>query len=107
MAYRSQPLTETGARAGHSRRGRRGRRHRLWVRVETDVESYVGWLLVARHRGGLDEVLNDDRAYLPLLDATLAGSTSTEEFVALHKGAIRSVVELGPSGQGAGLSSGD
>lgn len=106
MEHRSRPLTQTGTQAGHARRRRRGRRQRLWVRVETDVESYVGCLLVARCRGGLDGVLNDDRAYLALWNATLAGSASTEEFVALHKGAIRSVVELGPSRPRAESSSG-
>jgi hypothetical protein len=74
-------------RAAGRRRGKRRRPVR--VRVETDGETYTGTLTLGRR---LNEVLDDDRTYLALWDATLDGTDETEEFVAIHKGAIRAVV---------------
>jgi hypothetical protein len=74
----------------HAGRGRRKkRRHPVRVRVVTDGEVYTGTLKVGRR---LRDVLDDGRTYLALWDARLDGSGETEEFVAIHKGAIRSVV---------------
>ena len=69
------------------RRLARGRRVR--VRVETDGETYVGTLTLGCTLG---EMLDDARAYLAVWNAALEGSDRVEEFVAIHKGAIRSVV---------------
>jgi hypothetical protein len=65
------------------------RRRPVRVRVETDGEAYTGTLTLGRR---VSEALHDDRAYLALWDATRDGTGETEEFVAIHKGAIRSVV---------------
>jgi hypothetical protein len=90
MEPRSEPIrrarTRSTPRASGGRRGKRRRPVR--VRVETDGEAYTGTLTLGRR---LSEVLDDDRTYLALRDATLDGTDETEEFVAIHKGAIRSV----------------
>jgi hypothetical protein len=90
------------ARADRVHVSRDGRRRRVRVRVQTDVETYIASLQVPRRRGSLSDVLNDGRAYLALWDATLAGSSKTEDFVAIHKAAIRSIVLLErPGSRGA------
>jgi hypothetical protein len=43
----------------------------------------------------LRETVDDDRAYLGVWNATEEGSGSPGDFMAIHKGAIRSVVLLG------------
>ncbi len=53
--------------------------------------------------GGLRELVEGDRSYLALWSATHESSGATEEFVAIHKSAIRLVVLLGASStRGAG-----
>jgi hypothetical protein len=81
-------------KAGRSS-GRSGRKRWFRVRVETDEGAIVGRLRLGRAHGTLRETVDDDRAYLGVWHATEEGSASPEEFVAIHKGAIRSVVLLG------------
>ena len=73
---------------------RRGRRPWFRVRVEMEDGAYVGSLRLDGPRGTLRELVDDDRAYLSLWDATQEATGSRDEFVALHKGAIRFVVLL-------------
>ena len=91
--------TKSRTRRAHPRRP--SRRRRVRVRVETDDARYEGCLRMVRRPGGLHDVLNDGRAYLALWDATLDGSLPVEEFVAIHKGTIRSVVVLDPCEPGS------
>jgi hypothetical protein len=73
------------------------RRRRRWfrVRVETEEGTYTGRLRLDGPRGTLHESIDDERAYLALWDATEEATGSRDEYVAIHKGAIRSVVLLG------------
>ncbi|HVO10287.1 MAG TPA: hypothetical protein VMX54_05975 [Vicinamibacteria bacterium] len=82
-------------------RGLSGPGRRRWVRVKvvTDAETYVGSLRLASPAGGLRELVEADRSYLALWSATHGSSGAFEEFVAIHKSAIRVVVQLGASGQ--------
>ncbi len=88
----------------HERRARRRpeapRRRRRWyrVRVETESGAYVGRLRLDGPRGTLRETVDDDRAYLALWDATEEATGSCDDYVAIHKGAIRCVVLLGEAG---------
>ena len=60
------------------------------MRVETDAGSYLGSLEL---RGiGLREHVDDERTYLGLWNAEQEGAPGVEEFLALHKGTICSVV---------------
>jgi hypothetical protein len=80
-------------------------RRRRWVRVrvDTDEGAYVGSLRLDGPTGGLHELVEDDRSYLALWSATHESSGAVEEFVAIHKSAIRLVVLIGASGRrGAG-----
>lgn len=63
------------------------------VRIETEGGTYVGSLRL--DEAGLRPVVDDERAYLPLWNASREGSPEVEEFLALHKAAIRSVVVVG------------
>jgi len=73
------------------------RRRRRWfrVRVETEEGAYTGRLRFDGPRGTLRETIDEDRAYLALWDATEEATGSRDEYVAIHKGAIRCVVLLG------------
>jgi hypothetical protein len=85
--------------------GRSGARRRRWVRVrvDTDAGAYVGSVRLDGPSGGLRELVEADRSYLALWSATHESSGAVEEFVAIHKSAIRLVVLLGASGpRGAG-----
>jgi hypothetical protein len=104
MEQQTPSHVRSEARTSEDSPRRHGRRRRVRVRVVTDVETYLASLQVPHRRGGLDHVLNDGRAYLALWDATLAGSSEVEEFVAIHKGAIRSIVVLEPPGTRAPAS---
>jgi hypothetical protein len=104
IEQRTPSQARSEARRSEASPRRHGRRRRVRVRVVTDVETYLASLQVPRRRGGLDLVLNDGRAYLALWDATPAGSSEVEEFVAIHKGAIRSIVVLDPPGPRAPAS---
>jgi hypothetical protein len=73
---------------GSRRRGARPRWYR--VRVETEGGAYLGSLRI--DSAGLRQVVDDERTYLPLWNAAREGSPAVEEFLALHKAAIRSVV---------------
>lgn len=75
--------------------GRGGRRRWFRVRIETEEGTYVGRLRLEGARGTLRETVDDDRAYLGVWNATEEGSGSPGDFMAIHKGAIRSVVLLG------------
>lgn len=83
-----------GRRGGPSG-GRRGRKRWFRVRVETDEGAYVGRLRLEGRWGTLRDTVDDGRAYLGVWNATEEGSGSREDFVAIHKGVIRSVVLLG------------
>lgn len=78
-----------------TKRAARGTRRR-WVRarVETDAETYEATLRVEHSQVGLGELLDDGRAYLGLWDAVPNGTLTPQDFVAIHKGAIRSVLLL-------------
>lgn len=85
--------------------GRSGARRGRWVRVrvDTDEGTYVGRLRLDGPAGSLRELVETDRSYLALWSATHDSSGTVEEFVAIHKSAIRLVVLLGASGpRGAG-----
>ena len=88
------------ARPRRRQRKDRGRSARLsrtcWIRarVETDQETYEASLRADASRQGLDEILGDGRAYLGLFDAVAGSTNHSEDFLALHKGAIRSVTVL-------------
>jgi hypothetical protein len=77
---------------------RHGRRRWFRVRVETDDGAYVGSLRLNGPRAPLRELVDDDRAYLALWNATQEPTGSRDEFVAIHKGAIRFVVLLDEDG---------
>jgi hypothetical protein len=77
---------------------RRGRRPWFRVRVETEDGAYVGSLRLDGPRGTLRELVDDDRAYLSLWNATQEATGSRDEFVALHKSAIRFVALLDDEG---------
>jgi hypothetical protein len=80
--------------------GRRQRRRWFRVRVETEEGAYTGRLRFDGPRGTLRETIGDDRAYLPLWDATDEVSGSRDEYLAIHKSAIRCVVLLGEAREG-------
>lgn len=81
-------------------RGRSGARRRGWARVKVDTDggTYVGSVRLDGPAGGLHELVEADRSYLALWNATHESSGAVEEFVAIHKSAIRLVVQLGASG---------
>lgn len=81
-------------------RGRSGARRRGWARVKVDTDggTYVGSVRLDGPAGGLRELVDADRSYLALWNATHESSGALEEFVAIHKSAIRVVVQLGASG---------
>ncbi len=81
-------------------RGRSEARRSRWVRVKVDTDggTYVGSLRLDGPAGGLRELVEADRSYLSLWSATHESSGAVEEFVAIHKSAIRVVVQLGASG---------
>ena len=83
-------------------RGRSGARRRRWVRVKVDTDggTYVGSVRLDGPAGGLRELVEADRSYLALWSATHESTGVVEEFVAIHKSAIRLVVLLGASGPG-------
>ena len=81
--------------------GRSGSRRRRWVRVKVDTDegTYVGSVRLDGPAGGLRELVEADRSYLALWSATRDSSGAVEEFVAIHKSAIRLIVLLGASGE--------
>jgi hypothetical protein len=84
-------------------RVRSGARRRRWVevKVDTDGGAYVGSLCLDGSTGSLRELVEGDRSYLGLWRATHESSGAFEEFMAIHKSAIRVVVMLGASQRGA------
>jgi hypothetical protein len=74
------------------RSGRKRRARQRWFRVRVEAEggAYVGSLLLDSL--GLREHLDGERAYLGLWNAVREGSSVVEDFIALHKSVIRSVV---------------
>ena len=88
-------MGEESRRARCCRRGgadRSRRTRNLRVRVQTDEGSLIGSVRLTSGRS-IYELLNDERAYLVLFDVTAPDSAERhEDFVAIHKGAIRSVV---------------
>lgn len=82
-------------------RGRSGARRYRWVRVRVDTDggTYVGTVRLDGPAGGLRELVEADRSYLALWSAIHESSGAVEEFVAIHKSAIRVVVLLGASGE--------
>lgn len=84
----------TSSRAGARRSRRRTTRPRWYrVKVETDAGTYVGSLRIGLE--GLRPLVEDARTYLALWNVMREGSPETEDFVALHKAAIRSVIVVG------------
>ena len=86
--------------------GRPEARRRRWVRVkfDTDEGTHVGSVRLDGPAGSLLALVEADRRYLALWSATHESSGAVEEFVAIHKSAIRVVVQLGasrPRGTGA------
>jgi hypothetical protein len=79
----------------------RARKRWFRVRVQTEDAAYVGRLRLEGPQGTLRELIDDDRAYLALWNATEEGTGSQDEYVAILKGAIRSVVLLGADAAGA------
>ena len=73
-----------------------GSTKRRWVRVRvlTDETAYVGRLRLESTRTALHDLIADGRAYLGLWDAAAEGSAQAQEFVAIHKSAIRAVILL-------------
>jgi hypothetical protein len=67
------------------------------VRIETDTCAYIASLELGGI--GLRELLDGERAYLGLWNAVQEGAQGVEEFLALHKGAICSVVIVGEEPQ--------
>lgn len=80
--------------------GRSGARRRRWVRVKVDTDegTYVGSVRLDGPAGGLRELVEGDRSYLALWSATHESSGAVEDFVAIHKSAIRLVMLVGASG---------
>ena len=75
---------------------RPGAQRLVRVRVTTDDGVWLGRLRLDAGRSALHELVGDDRAYLSLWDACredLPGDA--EEFLAVHKAAIRCVVVIG------------
>lgn len=89
---------------GRDTGGGRGRGGRGWVRarVETDEGTYEARLRVECSQLGLGELLDDGRAYLGLWDAVPHGAAISEDFLAIHKGAVRCVTLLEGEGRSAG-----
>ena len=83
--------------------GRSGARRGRWVRVKVDTDegAYVGRVRLDGPAGSLRELVEADRHYLALWSATHESSGGVEEFVAIHKSAIRVVVLLEARGQRA------
>jgi hypothetical protein len=67
-----------------------------WIRVRavTDDGAYVGRLKLQGKDHSLTDVVADARAYLGLWSVVQEPSGQRDEFVALHKGTIRYVVQL-------------
>ncbi len=86
-------LPVAGAVAANGRVSPRRRWFR--VRVLTDGRTYLGRLRLERARSALHDLIADGRAYLALWDVTEEGLPGAQEFVAIHKSAIRAVVLLG------------
>jgi hypothetical protein len=63
--------------------------------VETESGAYLGRLRLGGRVGSLRETVDDERAYLALWDATDEATGARDEYVAIHKAVIRSVVLLG------------
>ena len=59
------------------------------VRIETDWGSYEGRLHVPHGRRRPEDVLNDEAAFLSLVDVTMAGAERQEPLVTLNKRHIR------------------
>lgn len=78
-------------------RSRRTRPRWCRVRVETDAGAYFASLELGAV--GLRELVDDERTYLGLWNAEREGSPGVEEFLALHKGTICSVVVVGEERQ--------
>jgi hypothetical protein len=90
-----QPLVKSTEQAPGARVERRRRAKLRWfrVRIETDGGAYTASLRLGA--AGLRRLLDDERTYLALWNVVADGSARVEEFVALHKGTIVSVVVVG------------
>ena len=86
-----------GTEGARSHGPRAGFRSWRWVRVQvsTDDGVYLGSLHLDPSRGGLQGLIDDGRAYLPLWHAQRDGSPVSEEFLAIHKVAVRQVIVIG------------
>jgi hypothetical protein len=82
-------------------RVRRTRERWCRVRVETDAGAYVASLELGA--AGLRELVDDERTYLGLWNAEQEGTPGVEEFLALHKGSICSVMVVGEERHGPRL----
>ena len=81
------------------RRSTARRKRPRWcrVRVETDAGAYLASLELGAL--GLRELVDGERTYLGLWNAEREGSPGVEEFLALHKGTICSIVVVGDESQ--------
>ena len=71
---------------------RNGRTRTLRVRVQTDEGTLIGSVRLTSGRSIYD-LLNGERAYLVLFDVVAPGAVERhQECLAIHKGAIRSLV---------------
>jgi hypothetical protein len=68
--------------------------------VVTEDGIYVGRVRLEGGDRSLSELVSDDRAYLGLWGAIHEPSGRQDDFVALHKGTIRYVVQIAAEGTG-------
>jgi hypothetical protein len=68
-----------------------GRARWATVRIETETGVYVGRLYVPETRKRLSDVLNDDRPFLSLTEASTNDSDEVQAFVAVNKRFVRTV----------------
>ena len=85
-------MDERRAKTTRQNGANRSRPRWVRVRVQTDEGPLVGNVRLEGARSSLYELVDDGRAYLGVWDARRTESSPSEEFVAIHKSAIRSVV---------------
>lgn len=90
-----QPLVKSAEPVTGERVERRRRPRLRWFRVRIETESGAYCASLRLGPAGLRRLLDDERTYLALWNVVADGSATTEEFVALHKGTIVSVVVVG------------
>ncbi len=85
--------TNDGKRAGQTAsETTAGRRRWFRIRIATDEGCYLGHVRLEKDRSALNELIDDDRAYLAVWNARREGTGDVVEFLAINKAAIRYVV---------------